>query len=232
MPGLRRKQLMDLTPEVFVTLLEKNLAAWCKPSHARCITPDDWRVGGGMRTHIMKGNAIRRRRAATPNYVLRDVLEAGGYERWEPRRRDLRRVYFPERHTLDVVAIDCPSNWDDDCHRGQYRTTLAIELENDLREFEMTMRGLLDVRASLSCGIFYARDGREPREVGVAHAHDPGPQWAPLDAWRPSWFNKGWPVPPLPGERQLAIFLSELEPRVVGARCYAPDGSAVRLRGD
>lgn len=57
---------------------------------------------------------------------------------------------------------------DNDCWHGLYRTTLALELENDIQEFELTMRGLLDVRAELHCGVFFAKS-LDGLRVGRSH---------------------------------------------------------------
>jgi hypothetical protein len=159
---------------------------------------------------------------------LAEVLDRFGYRRHGANGAN-PRVFFHERHGLDLVAVDCAENWDQDCWKGEYRTTLALEVENRIQEFAMTMRGLLDARATLHCGIFYVPAKFEDRlgdtEVGMAAHKKDAITTQRLDDYVPPWRNSGhWAVVPSGDEQLLAVFLAENEPRVVGARCYRSGG--------
>jgi hypothetical protein len=135
-----------------------------------------------------------------------------------------QRVYFHERNKIDVVAVECPDNLDNDCWHGLYRTTLALELENDIQEFELTMRWLLDVRAELHCGVFFAKSLDGLLVGGSHHQHKPTKIQVPLATWTPPWHHDrgDWVVPAAGNEKLLAIFLSDQEPKLLGARLYEP----------
>ncbi|MBI4617071.1 MAG: hypothetical protein HY720_25890 [Planctomycetes bacterium] len=175
----------------------------------------DW----SMRTHHMKGNAVRETtsRKAVPHkkeYVLARALERLGYHRYQKGVQHQTHVFFHEWRQLDIGVVECDNNWADDCWMGKYTTRLVLEVENDIREFTMTMRGMLDVRAELYCGIFYSDKPRiEEIEVGSGTKEDP-----PV-------LIRDWPLPwkqttsgaTLPaGSSVMALFLSSSEPAVRG----------------
>lgn len=119
---------------------------------------DRWGLAS-HRTHIMKGDAVRKsangpRVPKSANYLLADTLKRLGYSDLKTAK-DKRKTVHREWRQLDLAAISCEENWNRDCWRGRYRADYLIEVENNLQEFVLTMRGLLDVRARVSCGIFF-----------------------------------------------------------------------------
>jgi hypothetical protein len=166
----------------------------------------------------MLGRAIRGSARARPDYILGTAMEDLGYARHRASGRPTNGVYSHERWQLDLGAVQSPEEWNRDCWLGTWNTVLALEVENNLQEFSLTMRGLMDVRANLRVGIFYTdRDehGLGDQPVGV------GTQTVRLDAWSPAALSTPrFPLPIERGAAMCAIFLSTERPRLVGYRTW------------
>ena len=140
------------------------------------------------------------------------------------------RVYGREWRRYDMLAVESDSSWDDDCWRGQYRNVLAVEVENNIQEFALTMRGLLDIRCEHLLGIFYAPPGIEELgdvQVGVARTQKSAkarsePHRVSLLDWRPSF---------LPDDLKwmMAVFLDDAKATLRGACVYRPGADPVLL---
>ena len=197
-------------------------------SRAPEIDYERWRRTWGYRTHVMLGRAIRGGpERGTDVHVLGEAMRLLDYAP-HSRRGTLqqKRIYAKEWYRLDLVAAEAETNWHADCWRGRYRLTLtlALEVENDIREFELTMRGLLDVRVPLGVGIFYAtRDDLDGIEVGVGSK---GVPLVRLETWTPPWAREApWQVRVEPGTTLAVVFLDAKWPRVIGAKTWvAHDG--------
>lgn len=173
------------------------------------------------RTHHMMGTAIRTRKEAPnrgENCVIKRLLQRLGFTPENQGPSGEKAVYFPEGRRVDVVACRCEDKWYDDCWRGEYETVMAAEVENDIREFTLTMRGLLDVRAQSYFGIFYTWEmDLDSMRVGFGPQREP---LKPLRDWKPPW-DSSRVCPVSPDDAPLvAVFLSDREPRLVGARIY------------
>lgn len=179
------------------------------------------------RTHFMKGNAVKGEVAGCDRGVLQDTMKKLRYEcspngllddgKGSPEIAHHRRVYGWEWQQIDLVAARSPGPWGECVWKGQYRIDLALELENNIAEFTLHMRGLLDFNAVLRVGIFYATEGKlDQVKVGSGNG------LIPLAAWTPPWKDSTWGGRPLEDDSVLlAVFLSEQKPEVLGARQWS-----------
>lgn len=162
------------------------------------------------RTAALKGSGAQR--GGSP---LAEVFERHGFRHNKMNSKQDARVYAFEWFGKDLVAVDgLGESWDRACWLGRYRVDAVVELENDLREFDLTMRGLLDVRARLYVGIFFAETA-DPLIGEALWAGESRPsrrisQWSPtVDA---AQFSDG--------EELLAVVLSGGEPVLLGSYAW------------
>ena len=207
-----------MTAEKFVKALGDALAL-----HAKDIDEKRW-GDWAYRTHWMLGRAIKGKAPARKTFILRTVMKDLDY-RWH--RRDPRpsdptvadRTWTRERWGLDLGAVESPVEWDRACWEGRWRTTLALEVENDIQEFSLTMRGLLDVQAQLRVGVFYANEPLERVEdlrVGVG-PRDENTR-VRLGNWTPPWTEPNTGSQLADGGQIAAIFVSCQRPAVLGVQ--------------
>ena len=130
------------------------------------------------RTHLMLGHAIRGSEPGEEECVLRETMKRLGY-RWhmkDPVGEGCDRTWTRKRWGLDLGAVISEEVWHDAYWSGAWRTTRALEVEKDICEFALTMRGLLDVRADLYVGLFHADD--ECVDVGDIRAGSGPTTWS------------------------------------------------------
>lgn len=123
-------------------------------------------------------------------------------------------VFAYEWFAKDVVAVQgVRSAWAGACWRGRYVNQIVCELENSIAEFEMTMRGLFDVRARLYVGIFFG--GSDDPLVGEKlwnpKCADPT---RPMSAWSPPSPGEEFPWSFAQGDEVLTIVLSDSRPSI------------------
>lgn len=187
-----------------------------------------WSSQPAYRTFAMKGNAIRGAEAARDEGVLQRTMEIMGYG-WgkgkatsDASGQAVHRAYGWEWQQIDLVAATAPGPWGECVWKGKYAIDLALELENNPSEFTLHMRGLLDFNASLRVGVFFtSEDSIDHAQVGTGDGH------VTLANWRPPWKFEDWGVYGAQAWPLVAVFLSEHEPRIVGARRWSPTGRAV-----
>lgn len=180
------------------------------------------------RTHIMLGKAIRRAEPATQKSVISDTLQKLGFRRYE-RGVSGKFIWAPEWRQIDALGVECAGNWDRDCWRGHYRVILGVEVENDFNEFELTMRGLVDLRLHIGVGVFYLspneggakEDWSEVRVTGGP----PGSEALSLADWKPPWEREHWNVVVEKEVSLVAIFLDSSKPGWIGHRIWTATGN-------
>lgn len=207
---------MDAT--AFLASLTRSLEA-----DSNWIKKDRWQEHHAYRTHAMKGNAVKGREAARDVGVLQSTMKEMKYE-WgegtaatDTSGRIIHRVYGWEWQQVDLVAATAPGPWSKCVWQGRYVIDLALELENNPWEFTLHMRGLLDFNATLRVGVFYtASEDIDEAEVGT------GDRLIPLRSWVPPWKFDDWGVYGSQANPLVAVFISDKEPRIVGARRWSP----------
>ncbi len=169
------------------------------------------------RTHIMLGKAIRRAESATEKSVIGQAMQRLGFARYRRGKPGSKLIWAPEWRHIDALGVECAGNWDRDCWNGHYRQILGVEVENDFNEFELTMRGLLDLRLQLGVGVFYLPPSEESakvdwRKVNVSGG-PPGSEKQLLADWKPPWERDHFPVVVGENVSLVAIFLDRTQPR-------------------
>jgi hypothetical protein len=163
------------------------------------------------RTRALKGSGRSR-----DGSVLHRTFKALGYG----RDFDLNeRVFGYEWNGKDMVAVNgLEVPWNKACWRGRYRYDMVCEVENQLKEFEMTMRGMFDIRARLSVGIFFAV--RPDPDIGEALWNRGSADLRPLSSWSPPAGGRKdiFPWQFSEGDEVLVVVLSEKGPEILVTR--------------
>lgn len=109
-----------------------------------------------IRTHLLKGDAVRKGPVRKrQDSVLYKTLIGLGYNQGNEAIRFFEFEWFRK----DLMALDCRGQMQRHAAwRGNYTIDVVCEVENDLAEFMLTVRGMLDLRARLYVGIFFSND--------------------------------------------------------------------------
>jgi hypothetical protein len=170
----------------------------------------EWSCASG-RTHAVKGNAQDRE-----NSLMADAFRSLGFtfNRGGQGGRENRRIFSYEWNQKDIVAVDgLDDMWDRACWRGRYHYEIVCELENRISEFDLTMRGMLDLRSHLYAGIFVT-DDPDP-DVGEATWNRQSSRHLRLSGWMPPrGATTDYPWSFSDGEQLLAILIRESYPEV------------------
>lgn len=172
----------------------------------------DWSTAGN-RTKILKRTG-RDRSGSVLNVAFEDLgyhfMDGGNHE----------RIFSYEWNQKDVVAVDGLGEvWARACWLGRYRYDIVGEVENNLAEFDMTIRGMFDVRARLSFGIFFA-ESNDP-SVGPGLWHPDRSDTIPLSEWRsPDGGTEDLPWRFADGDELLVLIMSVARPELLRARSF------------
>lgn len=228
----------DFTLAKFLEELKAALAE-ARPGSEAMLDQGRWREKPRYRTHVMCGNAIP---GVAPGdrekAVLSTVMSKLGYTRNDGETRakgEMYRLFGFEWYKLDLVAATAPGTWGTHVWRGEYRIELALEVENNIEEFTLHMRGLYDFNAAHRVGIFYldpnenlpiddlrirVPEGEDGEDAGE-HREDPRQT---LRDWTGPSRHGEWGVRVRENEPVTAIFLSLAKPEILGVRQWVPDG--------
>ncbi len=214
-----------VNPSDIVDAIRGSLQSFVKEGE---IDPTRWRIRS-YRTHKMLGKAIRNAERATQESVISKALERLGFARYRRGVAEKELIWAPEWRQIDALGVECAGNWDRDCWNGHYRLILGVEVENDFNEFELTMRGLLDLRLQLGVGIFYLSPNEggakgDWSEVSVAGG-PPGSETQLLADWTPPWEREHFQVVVEENVNLVAIFLDWNKPDWIGHRIWTATGN-------
>ncbi len=175
----------------------------------------------GQRTQLLKGAAHSR-----TGSILHRTFQDLGYKYGDG---GANRLFAYEWNQKDIVAVDgLGEPWDKACWRGRYRYDIVCEVENDLPELEMTMRGMLDLRARLSVGIFFASESDPTIGEGTwSRGHS---DLRPFSSWiPPSGASDEFPWIFARGDEMLIVLLSKQRPEILSVRRHVFDGKWSQL---
>jgi hypothetical protein len=170
-----------ITSKAFIGALQIKLE-----NHRPRIT-GDWRIGG-YRTSIFTGAAVKKMKDiehGRDKALLTEVFKEFNYQRYNKGCRNDTRYYIEyEMYKKDLIAINCLSKpWGIATWLGEYEIDMVCEVENNISEFKMTVRGMFDIRSQAYAGIFFAEND-DPDICAGKSKGDEGPckftQWVPM----------------------------------------------------
>lgn len=161
------------------------------------------------------------------NCILTKVFYGLQYE-YDHEKDHSKRIEF-EWNGIDLIAATggITGTWANSARQGKWTYDIALELENDLSEFQFTIRCLFTVHATNYISIFYTDQSEENIKINL---HD-GNDNFPFSNWKPDSLIKGTNIDFSPGNHSLlVVFLSETEPKIVCSNSYdLPDGKGIQI---
>lgn len=197
----------------FIKELEKQLS-----SGTPRIDKEKWK-DYCYRSNLLLG-VKRKYKLARMDCILTNVF--GALQYGYPDGKDL---ILYEMNRIDIIAATgSAEKWRQSALQAKYTYDIALEVENSLHEFQMTIRGLFDVRATKYISIFFTNESiEEDIEIPI---YSMSSKSIRLSDWKPALILKDAGINFIPNINSLLIiFLSETSPKIVCAKSFPlPEG--------
>lgn len=186
------------------------------------IDKDSWSRKGNKyksyRSNIMLGRKSKYHDSyERKNCILTEVFKSLDDDyTYDPQGDHPKRIEF-EWNSIDLIAATgLVKTWKLSAKQGRWTYDIALELENNTNEFQLTIRSLFTVQATTYISIFFTDKPMEKIKIDTCDGTS-----IPFSGWTPHSLLRGTNIRLYPNSHSLlVIFLSETEPKIVCTNFY------------